>query len=122
MQHTGGALSSISHYPSLTALGESAKVRECSLNIALDYLALGLDPEKCTFFLQSDVPQVTELCWILVNRSPVRLMEKGAACEEKVAKGFSPNTGRVIYPVLQAADILIYDSYIVPGGAYRTQQ
>jgi len=121
MQHRGDAFYFIANYHSLTALEDGEKVREFSLNIALDYLALGLDPEKCTFFLQSDVPQVTELCWILVNRSPVSLMEKGVAYKDKVANGFSPNTGLFIYPVLQAADILIYDSDIVPVGADQKQ-
>src|SRR5690625_4586308 len=121
MQQRGEECYFIANYHSLTALEDGEKVRVFSLNLALDYLALGLDPEKCTFFLQSDVPQVTELCWILVNRSRVSLMEKGVAYKDKVANGFSPNTGLFIYPVLQAADILIYDSDIVPVGADQKQ-
>ncbi len=121
MQHEGDAFYFIANYHSLTSLNERQKIHDHSLNIALDYLALGLDPEKCTFFLQSDVPQVTELAWILGSQCPVSLMEKGVAYKDKVASGLSPNIGLFTYPVLQAADILIYDSDIVPVGADQKQ-
>jgi tryptophanyl-tRNA synthetase len=121
MQHRGDAFYFIANYHSLTSLNEGEKVRENSVNIALDYLALGLDPEKCTFFLQSDVPQVTELSWILGSLCPVSLMEKAVAYKEKVANGLSPNIGLFTYPILQAADILIYDSDLVPVGADQKQ-
>jgi len=121
MQHEGDAFYFIANYHSLTSLNDGEKVSENSLNIALDYLALGLDPEKCTFFLQSDVPQVTELSWILGTQCPVSLMEKGVAYKDKVASGLSPNVGLFTYPVLQAADILIYDSDVVPVGADQKQ-
>lgn len=121
MQHKGDAFYFIANYHSLTSLSDGEKVRENSINIALDYLALGLDPEKCTFFLQSDVPQVTELSWILGSLCPVSLMEKAVAYKDKVANGLSPNIGLFTYPILQAADILIYDSDIVPVGADQKQ-
>lgn len=121
MQYEGDAFYFIANYHSLTSLNEGEKVYENSLNIALDYLALGLDPEKCTFFLQSDVPQVTELAWILGTQCPVSLMEKAVAYKDKVAGGLSPNIGLFTYPVLQAADILIYDSDVVPVGADQKQ-
>ncbi|RME89551.1 MAG: tryptophan--tRNA ligase, partial [Candidatus Hydrogenedentota bacterium] len=86
-----------------------------------DYLALGLDPNKCVFFLQSDVPEVTELAWILGTLTPVGLMERGVAYKDKIAQGLSPNIGLFTYPILQAADILIYNSDLVPVGADQKQ-
>jgi tryptophanyl-tRNA synthetase len=121
MQHEGDAFYFIANYHSLTSVNDGSQIRENSINIALDYLALGLDPEKCTFFLQSDVPQVTELSWILGSQCPVSLMEKAVAYKDKVANGLSPNIGLFTYPILQAADILIYDSDIVPVGADQKQ-
>jgi tryptophanyl-tRNA synthetase len=121
MQYEGDAFYFIANYHSLTSVNDGEQIRENSINIALDYLALGLDPEKCTFFLQSDVPQVTELCWILGSQCPVSLMEKAVAYKDKVANGLSPNIGLFTYPILQAADILIYDSDIVPVGADQKQ-
>lgn len=121
MQHRGDAFYFIANYHSLTSLTDGEKVRENSINIALDYLALGLAPDKCTFFLQSDVPQVTELSWILGSLCPVSLMEKAVAYKDKVANGLSPNIGLFTYPILQAADILIYDSDVVPVGADQKQ-
>jgi tryptophanyl-tRNA synthetase len=121
MQHQGDAYYFIANYHSMTSVTSGEQIRENSLNIALDYLALGLDPAKCTFFLQSDVPQVTELSWILGTQCPVSLMEKAVAYKEKIANGLSPNIGLFTYPILQAADILIYDSDIVPVGADQKQ-
>lgn len=121
MQEQGDAFYFIANYHSLTSLSDGEQIRENSLNIALDYLALGLNPDKCTFFLQSDVPQVTELSWILGSLCPVSLMEKAVAYKDKVANGLSPNIGLFTYPILQAADILIYDSDIVPVGADQKQ-
>lgn len=121
MQHQGDAFYFIANYHSMTSVTSREQIRDNSLNIALDYLALGLDPDKCTFFLQSDVPQVTELSWILGTQCPVSLMEKAVAYKEKIANGLSPNIGLFTYPILQAADILIYDSDIVPVGADQKQ-
>ncbi|MEX2585451.1 MAG: tryptophan--tRNA ligase [Balneolaceae bacterium] len=121
MQHEGNAYYFIANYHSLTALQDGDAVAANSLHIAMDYLALGLDPKACTFFLQSDVPQVAELAWILGTHCPVSLMEKGVAYKDKIAAGLSPNIGLFTYPILQAADILIYDADLVPVGADQKQ-
>lgn len=121
MQEKGDAFYFIANYHSLTSINDGDEIRENTLDIALDYLALGLDPEKCTFFAQSDVPQVTELAWILGTFCPVSLMEKGVAYKDKVAQGLSPNIGLFTYPILQAADILIYNSDLVPVGQDQKQ-
>src|SRR5690625_706522 len=121
MQEQGEAFYFIANYHSMTSIAEGDPRRRYSLDIARDYLALGLDPDKCMFFLQSDVPQVTELFWILATYCPVSLMEKAVAYKEKVANGLSPNVGLFTYPILQAADILIYDSDLVPVGADQKQ-
>lgn len=121
MQEEGDAFYFIANYHSLTSITDGKEIRENTLDIALDYLALGLDPDKCTFFAQSDVPQVTELAWILGTFCPVSLMEKGVAYKDKVAQGMSPNIGLFTYPILQAADILIYNSDLVPVGQDQKQ-
>lgn len=121
MQEEGEAFYFIANYHSLTSTKDGEKIRKYSLDIALDYLALGLDPEKCTFFAQSDVPQVTELTWILGTFCPVSLMEKGVAYKDKTSQGMNPNIGLFTYPILQAADILIYNSDVVPVGQDQKQ-
>jgi tryptophanyl-tRNA synthetase len=121
MQEKGDAFYFIANYHSLTSVNNGDEVRQNSYDIALDYLALGLNPEKCTFFLQSDVPQVTELAWILGTLCPVSLMEKGVAYKDKVAQGMNANIGLFTYPILQAADILIYNSDLVPVGQDQKQ-
>ncbi|MDZ7715357.1 MAG: tryptophan--tRNA ligase [Balneolaceae bacterium] len=121
MQEEGDAFYFIANYHSLTSINEGEQIHQNSIDIALDYLALGLDPDKCTFFAQSDVPQVTELAWILGTFCPVSLMEKGVAYKDKVAQGLSPNIGLFTYPILQAADILIYNSDLVPVGQDQKQ-
>lgn len=121
MQEDGDAFYFIANYHSLTALRDGEKVRQNSIDIALDYLALGLNPQKATFFLQSDVVQHAELTWILGSICPVSLMEKAVAYKDKVSKGMSPNIGLFTYPVLQAADILIYNADVVPVGQDQKQ-
>lgn len=111
----------VADYHSLTSSPDPQSLRENSYNIVLDYLALGLDPEKSTIFLQSDVPELTELYWILSNLTPVGLLERGHSYKDKTAKGISANSGLLTYPVLMAADILIYDSEIVPVGKDQKQ-
>ena len=111
----------VADYHSLTSLTDPEVLRESTRNIILDYLALGLDPEKSTLFLQSDVPEHVELSWLLSNVTPVGLMERGQSYKDKIAKGFFPNTGLLTYPILMAADILIYDSDIVPVGKDQKQ-
>jgi len=117
----GDAFYFIANYHALTSLRDGQLLKQYTLDVAIDYLSLGLDPEKCTFFAQSDVPQVTELAWMLGTLCPVSLMEKGVAYKDKVAQGLAPNIGLFTYPILQAADILIYHSDIVPVGADQKQ-
>jgi tryptophanyl-tRNA synthetase len=111
----------IANYHALTSVQDKAELEEMTLDVARGYLALGIDPEASTFFLQSDVPQVTELCWVLNCVCPVSLMEKGTSYKDKVAKGLPASMGLLDYPVLQAADIVIYDSNLVPVGADQRQ-
>jgi len=121
MQDEGDAFYFLANYHSLTSISDGRQLEEFTLDVVLDYLALGLDPDKCTFFAQSDVPQTTELAWILGTVTPVSLMEKGVSYKDKVAQGLSPNIGLFTYPVLQAADILIYHSDLVPVGEDQKQ-
>jgi tryptophanyl-tRNA synthetase len=87
----------------------------------MDYIALGLDTEKTVFWRQSDVPEVTELTWLLSCVTPMGLLQRCTSYKDKVAQGLSPNHGLFAYPVLQAADILIYNSDLVPVGADQKQ-
>jgi tryptophanyl-tRNA synthetase len=111
----------VADYHALTSLKDAKALRENSINVVLDYLALGLDPEKSTIFLQSDVPEHTELSWILSNVTPMGLMERGHSYKDKIAKGLFPNVGLFTYPILMTSDILIYDSDIVPVGKDQKQ-
>ncbi|TDI73346.1 MAG: tryptophan--tRNA ligase [Bacteroidetes bacterium] len=111
----------IVNYHALTSIQDAEALRRYSLDIAMDYLALGFDPEKSNLFLQSDVPEVTELTWIFLTLTPVSQLEKGVAYKDKVAQGLTANAGLFAYPVLQAADILIYAGTHVPVGADQKQ-
>ena len=111
----------IANYHALTSMNDRQALEDASMHVATEYLALGIDPQKSVFFLQSDVPQVTELCWILNCVCPVSLMEKATTYKDKVAKGIPANMGLFDYPVLQAADIVIYGSNVVPIGADQKQ-
>lgn len=121
LQDQGDAFFFIANYHAMTSRHDGELMYRHTLDITLDYLALGLDPSKCTFFAQSDVPQVTELSWMLGTLCPVSLMEKAVSYKDKVAQGLSANVGLFTYPILQAADILIYHSDIVPVGADQKQ-
>ncbi|MEX2463099.1 MAG: tryptophan--tRNA ligase [Balneolaceae bacterium] len=121
MQDEGDAFYFLANYHSLTSVSDGNKLGQFTKDVVLDYLALGLDPNRCTFFAQSDVPQTTELAWILGCHTPVSFMEKGVSYKDKVAHGLSPNIGLFTYPVLQAADILIYHSDLVPVGEDQKQ-
>ncbi|MCA9140386.1 MAG: tryptophan--tRNA ligase, partial [Planctomycetales bacterium] len=105
----------------LTTIRDGNQLRQNVLDTALDLLALGLDPEKATLFVQSDVPEVSELCWILLSGTPMGLLGRCVAYKEKVDKGIAADAGLFAYPVLQAADILAYDSQLVPVGADQVQ-
>ena len=121
LQEKGEAFYFIADYHSMTSLFDAAERRKNSLDVALDFLACGLDPKKSVFFRQSDVPEVTELSWILSTLTPMRLLEKGHSFKDKSAKGIPINHGLFAYPVLMAADILIYDSNVVPVGQDQKQ-
>ena len=111
----------IVNYHALTTLHDAEALAKYSTDVALDYLALGFDPEQSNLFLQSDVPEVTELAWILLTMTPVSQLEKGVAYKDKVAQGLGANAGLFNYPILQAADILIYGGHLVPVGADQKQ-
>lgn len=121
MQEQGDAFYFIANLHSLTSLNDGKQLYQNTIDVTLDYLSLGLNPDKVTFFAQSDVPQVTELAWMLGTLCPVSLMEKGVAYKDKVNAGLHPNIGLFTYPILQAADILIYNSDIVPVGKDQKQ-
>ena len=111
----------IADYHALTSNPAPAEVAGYALDVTLDYLALGLDTEKTVFWRQSDVPEVTELTWLLSCVTPMGLLQRCTSYKEKIAQGISANHGLFAYPVLQAADILIYDSDLVPVGADQKQ-
>jgi tryptophanyl-tRNA synthetase len=121
LQEKGEAFYFIANYHSMTSLFDPDERRENTRGAALDFLACGLDPKKTVFFRQSDVPEVTELTWILTTVTPMGLLERCTSYKDKLAKGISPNHGLFAYPVLMAADILIYDSNIVPVGQDQKQ-
>ena len=111
----------IANLHALTTIRDGEVLRQNSIDTAMDLLALGLDPDKATLFIQSDVPQVSELCWLLMSGTPMGLLERCVAYKDKVSKGLPVVTGLFTYPVLQAADILAYDSDVVPVGEDQKQ-
>ncbi|MGI8956568.1 MAG: tryptophan--tRNA ligase [Chthoniobacterales bacterium] len=121
LQKEGEALYFVADYHALTSLRDPKALRENSRRVALDFLACGLDPEKGALFLQSDVPQVTELAWILSTVAPMGLLERAHSYKDKVARGLPASVGLFSYPILMAADILIYDSDAVPVGRDQKQ-
>ncbi|MBI4995055.1 tryptophan--tRNA ligase [Candidatus Peregrinibacteria bacterium] len=122
MQGEGECFYFIANYHALTALRNADDLRAKTRELAMDYLALGLDPAKTAFFRQSDVPEVTELAWILNTVTPMGLLERAHAWKDAKAKGKKGETaGLFTYPVLMAADILIYQSDIVPVGQDQKQ-
>src|SRR5213083_2792683 len=121
LQAEGEALYFVADYHALTSLRDPEVLRANSRRVALDFLACGLDPERATLFRHSDVPQVTELAWILSTLAPVGLLERATSYKDKLARGMSANVGLFSYPILMAADILIYDSDVVPVGKDQKQ-
>ncbi len=111
----------IADYHALTSNPEPQDLTKRTLDVAMDYLALGLDPEKTVFWKQSDLPEVTELTWLLSCITPMGLLQRCTSYKDKIAQGLSPNHGLFAYPVLQAADILIFNSELVPVGADQKQ-
>ena len=121
LQAEGEAFYFVADYHALTSLKNPVTLRENGRRVALDFLACGLDPERAALFRQSDVPQVTELAWILSTIAPKGLLERAHSYKDKIARGMSASAGLFTYPVLMAADILIYDSDIVPVGKDQKQ-
>jgi tryptophanyl-tRNA synthetase len=117
----GEAFYFIADYHALTSVAEPDALRRSVHEVAVDLLALGLDPARTVFFRQSDVPEVTELTWILSTVTPLGLLERAHAYKDKVQKGISPSHGLFAYPVLMAADILLYRTDLVPVGEDQRQ-
>ncbi len=111
----------IADYHALTSNPSPDSVVAHTLDVVMDYIALGLDTRKTIFWRQSDVPEVTELTWLLSCVTPLGLLQRCTSYKDKVAQGLSPNHGLFAYPVLQAADILLYKSDLVPVGADQKQ-
>ena len=111
----------IANYHSLTTSKDAKLLRELTFDAAVDYLSLGIDPEKTTFWVQSDVPQVLELYWMLSKFTPMGLLERAHSYKDKVAKGITANHALFSYPVLMAADILLLDTQKVPVGKDQIQ-
>jgi tryptophanyl-tRNA synthetase len=109
------------NYHAMTTLHDGEELRSNTLEAAIDFLALGLDPEKCHFWVQSDVAEVTELTWILSCHTSLGLLERSHSYKDKVARGIVPNSGLYIYPILMAADILLYNAEIIPVGRDQKQ-
>ncbi len=111
----------IANLHALTTVRDKERLAQYTLDSAIDLLALGLDPDQAVLFVQSDVPEVSELCWLLLTGTPMGLLERCHAYKDKKAKGLSAGVGLFTYPVLQAADILAYDSDTVPVGEDQVQ-
>ena len=120
-EDNGAAFYFIADLHALTTVRDPAALRRYVRDLATDLLALGLDPEAATLFVQSDVPEVTELTWLLMTVTPLSMLQKAHAFKDKTAKGLAADAGLFTYPVLQAADILAYDSTLVPVGEDQKQ-
>ena len=121
LQEKGEAFYFIADYHALTTVRDPAVLREHVRGVAIDSLACGLDPAKACFFKQSDVPAVTELAWVLSNVTPMGLLERSHSYKDKLSHGIAPSHALFAYPVLMAADILLYDSDVVPVGKDQKQ-
>ena len=120
-QEQGEGFYFIASLHSLTSVKDADLLRQMTLDVALDYLALGLDPERCVLWAQHDVPEVSELNWILSTVTPMGLLERGHSYKDKIAKGLKADHGLFAYPVLMAADILLYRANLVPVGRDQKQ-
>lgn len=121
LQHGNESYYFIANLHALTTIRDPQVLRQNSLDAAIDLIALGLDPSKAILFVQSDVPEVSELCWLLMTGAPMGLLERCHAYKDKKERGLPADAGLFTYPVLMAADILAYDSNIVPVGADQVQ-
>ena len=111
----------IANYHSMTSINDKVKLEENTREAFIDLLALGIDPDQSTFWVQSHVPEVTELAWILSNFASVGLMQRSTSYKDKIANGLKPNMGLFSYPILMASDILLFQSEIVPVGKDQKQ-
>lgn len=121
LQNNEQAFYFIADLHALTTIRDAEQLRQNTLNAALDLLALGLDPKQATLFVQSEIPEVTELTWLLMTVTQMYLLEKCHAYKDKKEKGIAADAGLFTYPVLMAADIIIYDSQLVPVGVDQVQ-
>lgn len=121
LQHGNEAFYFVADYHALTSVRDASKLRHYVRDVLLDLLALGLDPEKATVFVQSDVPETIELAWLLTSVTPMGWLEKCVSYKDKIAQGIPAEHGLFAYPVLQAADILLYDADVVPVGQDQKQ-
>jgi tryptophanyl-tRNA synthetase len=121
LQHDNDAFYFVADYHALTSVRDAQTLRTNVFNVLVDLLALGLDPEKACVFVQSDVPETVELSWLLTTVTPMSWLEKCVSYKDKVAQGLSADHGLFAYPILQAADILIYDADLVPVGQDQKQ-
>src|SRR5438132_1029923 len=121
LQDEGHCFYFIANYHALTTILDPQALRDNTRDVAVDYLAMGLDPERATFFRQSDVPEVTELAWILATVTNIGLLERAVSYKDKKDRGIEASVGLFTYPVLMAADILIYRSHVVPVGEDQVQ-
>ena len=121
LQDQGDAFSFIADYHALTTIKDAARLQELTRDVAATYLALGLDPERATFFRQSDVPEVHELTWLLSCVTGMGLLQRAHSYKDKLARGLSASVGLFVYPALMASDILIYRSQLVPVGKDQMQ-
>jgi len=120
-QDLGESYYFIADYHALTTLRDAERLKRESFEAAVTYIACGLDPERAVLFRQSDVPEVTEITWLLLTATPMHLLEKATSYKDKLARGLSANAGLFTYPVLMAADILAQDSDLVPVGKDQVQ-
>jgi tryptophanyl-tRNA synthetase len=111
----------VANYHSMTSINDKVKLEENTREAFIDLLALGIDPDQSTFWVQSNVPEVTELAWILSNFASVGLMQRSTSYKDKIANGLKPNMGLFSYPILMASDILLFQSEIVPVGKDQKQ-
>ena len=111
----------VANYHSMTSINDKVKLEENTREAFIDLLALGIDPDQSTFWVQSHVPEVTELAWILSNFASVGLMQRSTSYKDKIANGLKPNMGLFSYPILMASDILLFQSEIVPVGKDQKQ-
>jgi tryptophanyl-tRNA synthetase len=121
LQHGNDAYYFVADYHALTSVRDAAKLRASVSDVFIDLLALGLDPEIATLFVQSDVPETTELAWLLSTVTPMGWLEKAVSYKDKVQQGLPSDHGLFAYPVLQAADVLLYDADVVPVGQDQRQ-